>query len=133
MNKQMQENMNNFPFLNQMNLSLSPNPNAMFANSNIMGQNMYLSPQFNQMTNQQMFPKMNIALNNNASKSSKQVVEVKENSPLDMIKNSYNVSNNEKQMLFNEIKSIMNKYKFNFNNEDKMKLSYIFEKLEKKI
>ena len=44
-----------------------------------------------------------------------------------------NVSNNEKQMLFNEIKSILNKYKFNFNNEDKMKLSYIFEKLEKKI
>jgi hypothetical protein len=76
---------------------------------------------------------MNLVLNNNASKSSKQVVEVKENSPLDIIKNSYNVSNNEKQMLFNEIKSIMNKYKFNFNNEDKMKLSYIFEKLEKKI
>lgn len=133
MNKQMQGNMNNFAFFNQMNLPLSPNPNAMFPNSNIMGQNMYLSPQFNQMANQQMFPKMNLVLNNNASKSSKQVVEVKENSPLDIIKNSYNVSNNEKQMLFNEIKSIMNKYKFNFNNEDKLKLSYIFEKLEKKI
>ena len=76
MNKQMQGNMNNFAFFNQMNLPLSPNPNAMFPNSNIMGQNMYLSPQFNQMANQQMFPKMNLVLNNNASKSSKQVVEV---------------------------------------------------------
>ena len=115
MNKQFSgQNMNNFLFANQMNLSQSPNP--MFINNNI-GQNMFLSPQFNNNGNSKI-------VNNNPNK---------DKSPLDIIKNSYNVSNEEKTKMFNEIKAIMNKYKSNFSNEDRMKVEYLFERFEKNL
>ena len=132
MNKQFSgQNMNNFLFANQMNLSQSPNP--MFINNNI-GQNMFLSPQFNQLSNQQVFPNINLNLNNNNGNS--KIVNNnpnKDKSPLDIIKNSYNVSNEEKTKMFNEIKAIMNKYKSNFSNEDRMKVEYLIERFEKNL
>ena len=131
MNKQFSgQNMNNFLFANQMNLSQSPNP--MFINNNI-GQNMFLSPQFNQLSNQQIFPNINLNLNNNGNSKIVNNNPNKDKSPLDIIKNSYNVSNEEKTKMFNEIKAIMNKYKSNFSNEDRMKVEYLFERFEKNL
>ena len=131
MNKQFSgQNMNNFLFANQMNLSQSPNP--MFINNNI-GQNMFLSPQFNQLSNQQVFPNINLNLNNNGNSKIVNNNPNKDKSPLDIIKNSYNVSNEEKTKMFNEIKAIMNKYKSNFSNEDRMKVEYLFERFEKNL
>ena len=130
-NQNMGNNMNNFMFVNQMHLS--PTPNPMFINNN-MGQNMFLSPQFNQMANQQVFPKMDLNLNINSS--NKNLNKDKNNdkngkSPLDIIKTTYTVNNDEKTKMINEMKYIMNKYKLNFSNEDRMKVDYLFEKLEK--
>ena len=131
MNKQFSgQNMNNFLFANQMNLSQSPNP--MFINNNI-GQNMFLSPQFNQLSNQQVFPNINLNLNNNGNSKIVNNNPNKDKSPLDIIKNSYNVSNEEKTKMFNEIKAIMNKYKSNFSNEDRLKVEYLFERFEKNL
>ena len=131
MNKQFSgQNMNNFLFANQMNLSQSPNP--MFINNNI-GQNMFLSPQFNQLSNQQIFPNINLNLNNNGNSKIVNNNPNKDKSPLDIIKNSYNVSNEENTKMFNEIKAIMNKYKSNFSNEDRMKVEYLFERFEKNL
>ena len=131
MNKQFSgQNMNNFLFANQMNLSQSPNP--MFINNNI-GQNMFLSPQFNQLSNQQVFPNINLNINNNGNSKIVNNNPNKDKSPLDIIKNSYNVSNEEKTKMFNEIKAIMNKYKSNFSNEDRMKVEYLFERFEKNL
>ena len=138
MNKQnIGNNMNNFMFINQMQMPQSPNP--MFINNN-MGQNMFLSPQFNQMTNQQVFPKMNLVLNNNDNKVnsankniSKDINDKKEKSPLDIIKTTYSVNNEEKLKMVNEIKNIMNKYKLGFTKEDRMKVDYLFEKIDKNL
>jgi hypothetical protein len=138
MNKQnIGNNMNNFMFVNQMQMPQSPNP--MFINNN-MGQNMFLSPQFNQMANQQIFPKMNLVLNNNDNKVNsankninKDINDKKEKSPLDIIKTTYSVNNEEKLKMVNEIKNIMNKYKLGFSKEDKMKVDYLFEKLDKNL
>ena len=132
-------NINNYMFVNQMNLTQSPNP--MFINNN-MGQNMFLSPQFNQMNNQQVFPKMNLMFNNNANNVNNVNNNVnnvsnnndkKDKSPLDIIKTSYTVNNEEKTKMVNEIKFIMNKYKLNFSNEDRMKVDYLFDRLEKNL
>jgi prolyl-tRNA synthetase len=138
MNKQnIGNNMNNFMFVNQMQMPQSPNP--MFINNN-MGQNMFLSPQFNQIANQQVFPKMNLVLNNNDNKVNsankninKDINDKKEKSPLDIIKTTYSVNNEEKLKMVNEIKNIMNKYKLGFSKEDKMKVDYLFEKLDKNL
>ena len=130
-NQNMGNNMNNFMFVNQMHLS--PTPNPMFINNN-MGQNMFLSPQFNQMANQQVFPKMDLNLNiNNSNKNinKDKNSDKKGKSPLDIIKTTYTVNNDEKTKMINEMKYIMNKYKLNFSNEDRIKVDYLFEKLEK--
>ena len=143
MNKQNSgNNMNAYLFQNQMNLTQSPNP--MFINN----QNMFLSPQFNQFANQQVFPNMNLMLNNNINNVNtinnisninnvnninniNDNKEKKEKSTLDIIKTKYVVNDEEKKEMINEIKSIMNKYKISFSNEDKMKVDYLFEKLGK--
>ena len=135
-------NMNTYLFQNQMNLTQSPNP--MFINN----QNMFLSPQFNQFSNQQVFPNMNLMFNNNINNVNtinnisninnvnnisniNDNKEKKEKSTLDIIKTKYVVNDEEKKEMINEIKSIMNKYKISFSNEDKMKVDYLFEKLGK--
>ena len=140
MNKQNSgNNMNTYLFQNQMNLAQNPNP--MFINN----QNMFLSPQFNQFSNQQVFPNMNLMFNNNINnvntinnisninniKNTNDNKEKKEKSTLDIIKTKYVVNDEEKKEMINEIKSIMNKYKISFSNEDKMKVDYLFEKLGK--
>ena len=115
-------NMNDFLLANQMNLS---------QNQMMMNNNMLLNPQ--------LFPNMNMTLNknnnnddntnniNNTNKDSKE----KETSPLDIIKNSYNANDEEKTSILNEIKAIINKYKNSFNNEDKLKCDFLFQRLEK--
>ena len=149
MNKQNSgNNMNTYLFQNQMNLTQSPNP--MFINN----QNMFLSPQFNQFSNQQVFPNMNLMFNNNINNinnisninnvnninninnvnninNTNDNKEKKEKSTLDIIKTKYVVNDEEKKEMINEIKSIMNKYKINFSNEDRMKVDYLFERLGK--
>ena len=149
MNKQNSgNNMNTYLFQNQMNLAQNPNP--MFINN----QNMFLSPQFNQFSNQQVFPNMNLMFNNNINNinnisninnvnninninnvnninNTNDNKEKKEKSTLDIIKTKYVVNDEEKKEMINEIKSIMNKYKISFSNEDKMKVDYLFEKLGK--
>ena len=149
MNKQNSgNNMNTYLFQNQMNLAQNPNP--MFINN----QNMFLSPQFNQFSNQQVFPNMNLMFNNNINNinnisninnvnninninnvnninNTNDNKEKKEKSTLDIIKTKYVVNDEEKKEMINEIKSIMNKYKINFSNEDRMKVDYLFERLGK--
>ena len=44
---------------------------------------------------------------------------------------NYIVNDEEKTKMINEIKFIMNKYKLNFSNEDRMKVDYLFERLGK--
>lgn len=140
MNKQNSgTNMNAFMYPNQMNLGQNPNP--MFINN----QNLFLSPQFNQL-NQQAFPQMNLMINNNNNDNTNNIntinnsnnvsnindnKEKKEKSSLDIIKTTYVVNDEEKAKMVNEIKSIMNKYKISFSNEDRMKVDYLFERLEK--
>jgi hypothetical protein len=144
MNKQNNiNNINNFIFANQMNMGQIPN--NMFINN----QNMILSPQFTQL-NQQMFPQMNLMLNNNVNNNSNinntnvnintnvnnnintnNNKDKKEKSTIDIIKTNYIVNDEEKTKMINEIKFIMNKYKLNFSNEDRMKVDYLFERLEK--
>jgi len=124
-------NMNAFMFPNQINLGQNPNP--MFINN----QQMFLSPQFNQLANQQ-FPQMNMMFNNNAgnTNSMEKIPEnkdKKEKSALDIIKNSYSINDEEKVKMYNEIKSIINKYKAYFSNDDRMKTDYLFEKLDKNL
>ena len=124
-------NMNAFMFPNQINLGQNPNP--MFINN----QQMFLSPQFNQLANQQ-FPQMNMMFNNNAgnTNSMEKIPEnkdKKEKSTLDIIKNSYSINDEEKVKMYNEIKSIINKYKTYFSNDDRMKTDYLFEKLDKNL
>ena len=148
MNKQNSgNNMNSYLFSNQMNLTQSPTP--MFINN----QNMFLSPQFNQLQNQQIFPNMNLMFNNNINQinsinninninnisnsnninisNTNDNKEKKEKSTLDIIKTNYVVNDEEKKQIISEIKSIMNKYKISFSNEDRMKVDYLFEKLGK--
>ena len=145
MNKQKSvNNMNTYLMPNQMNLGQSPNP--MFINN----QSMFLTPQFNQLPNQQVLPNMNLMFNNNNINVINNVnninnisnmtninnnvndnKEKKEKSTLDIIKTKYVVNDAEKKEMINEIKTIMNKYKISFSNEDKMKVDYLFEKLGK--
>jgi hypothetical protein len=125
-------NMNAFLFQNQMNLGQNPNP--MFINN----QQMFLSPQFNQLGSQQIFPKMNLMFNDNINNiknvpKNNENKDKKEKSALDIIKTSYSVNDEEKSKMINEIKTIMNKYKLYFSNDDRMKTDYLFEKLEKNL
>ena len=138
MNKQNNNinNINNLMFVNQMNMGQIPN--NMFINN----QNMVLSPQFTQLPNQQIFPNMNIMLNNNVNNnantnnsninfSNTNNKDKKEKSTIDIIKTNYIVNDEEKTKMINEIIFIMNKYKLNFSNEDRMKFDYLFERLKK--
>ena len=144
MNKQNNAaNINPFMLANQMNLG--QNQNQMFINN----PNIFLSPQLSQLPNQQVFPHMNIVFNNkvnstdaklNNSKNIKNIINVnnandnkekKEKTTMDIIKANYIVNGEEKTKMILEIKTIMNKYKFSFSNEDRMKVDYLFERLGK--
>ena len=57
--------------------------------------------------------------------------EKKEKTTMDIIKANYIVNGEEKTKMILEIKTIMNKYKFSFSNEDRMKVDYLFERLGK--
>jgi len=143
---------NNFLFPNQFNLFQNPNIYINNNSNNIK----YLSPQLNNMQNQnqQIFPQMNIMFNNstnmlininninNNNNKNKEKNNIKINkeknkdkniSPLDLIKTSYTESIEDKNKLFNELKSIMNKYKKVFNYEDSKKVDYFLDKLQKKL
>ena len=141
---------NNFLFPNQFNLFQNPN---IFINNNT-NNTKYHSPQLNHMQNQnqQIFPQMNIMFNNstnmlininninNIKKEEKTKTntkkEKKENqikSPLDLIKNTYSDSIEDKNKLFNELKSILNKYKSTFNYNDRIKTDSLLDKLQKKL
>ena len=148
-NNMLFNNFNNILFSNQFNLLQNPN---LFLNNNIK----YMSPQLNNtQQNQQIFPQMNIMFNNstnmlininniNNNKEAKKS-DKKENknikdknkdnnkSPLDLIKNSYSESIEDKNKMFEEIKNIMNKYKKNFSYEDSTRIDYLFDKLQKKL
>ena len=144
MNKQYNTaNINPFMFANQMNIGQNQNP--MFINN----PNIFLSPQFNQLPNQQVFPQMNIMFNNNVNSTdaklnnSMNIINVtnvnnaidnkekKEKTTMDIIKTNYVVNDEEKTKMILEIKTIMNKYKLSFSNEDRMKVDYLFERLGK--
>jgi TBC1 domain family protein 5 len=144
MNKQNNTaNINPFMFANQMNIGQNQNP--MFINN----PNIFLSPQFNQLPNQQVFPQMNIMFNNNVNSTdaklnnSMNIINVtnvnnaidnkekKEKTTMDIIKTNYVVNDEEKTKMILEIKTIMNKYKLSFSNEDRMKVDYLFERLGK--
>jgi TBC1 domain family protein 5 len=148
-NNMLFNNFNNILFSNQFNLLQNQN---LFLNNNIK----YMSPQLNNtQQNQQIFPQMNIMFNNstnmlininniNNNKEAKKS-DKKENknikdknkdnnkSPLDLIKNSYSESIEDKNKMFEEIKNIMNKYKKNFSYEDSTRIDYLFDKLQKKL
>ena len=146
MNKQNNTvNINPFMFPNQMNIAQNSNPLL------INNQNMFLSSQFNQLPNQQIFPQMNIMFNNNViipdvnANNSNNVnnktntnniytndnKDKKEKTTMDIIKSNYFVNDEEKTKMINEMKTIMNKYKLSFSNEDRMKVDYLFERLGK--
>jgi TBC1 domain family protein 5 len=137
---------NNILFANQLNLM--QNPNMFINNTNAK----YLSPQLNniQNQNQQLFPQMNIMFNNstnmmininninNKKEEKNKIKENKENtdydkSALDLLKNTYSESIEDKNKLFNELKSIFNKYKKNFTYDDCIKTDSLLDKLQKKL
>ena len=129
---------NNLLFANQLNLMQNP---FLFNNNNIK----YFSPQLNniQGQNQQVFPKMNIMFNNstnmlininNINNNKKQVKnDDNKKSALDLLKNTYSESIEDKNKLLNELKDIFNKYKKNFNYDDSMRIEFLLDKLQKKI
>ena len=137
---------NNILFANQLNLM--QNQNMFINNTNAK----YLSPQLNniQNQNQQLFPQMNIMFNNstnmmininninNKKEEKNKIKENKENtdydkSALDLLKNTYSESIEDKNKLFNELKSIFNKYKKNFTYDDCIKTDSLLDKLQKKL
>jgi len=113
------------------------NNNFLFANP------MFFNPQLNPMANPQLFPNMmfNNVINNNTSTNSnnnnisskQEKKESKEKSTMDLIKNNYTVNEDEKTKMIKEIKAIMNKYIFNFNNEDRLKVQHLLQKLDKNV
>ena len=120
MNKNMGNNMNNFMFMNPM-----------FMNNNMVNNmvpNMYFNPNMNMMLNNN-----NIIINNinNANTNVIKDSDKKEKSALDIIKTSSTLNNEEKVKMMDEIKTIMNKYKIYFSNEDRTKVDFLFEKLYK--
>ena len=134
-------NINNFIFANQFNLIQNPN---IFINNN---NQKYLSPQLNniQNQNQQYFPQMNIMFNNstnmllnvnkkekNNKKENKETKD-KNKSPLDLLKTTYSESIEDKNKLFEELKTIINKYKSNFSFNDRIKTNELLDKLKKKL
>ena len=142
-------NMNNFLFANQFNLIQNP---ITFTNNN--NNTKYHSPQINDMQNQkqQIFPQMNIMFNNSTNmlininnintinnkeqkikNKEKKEIQNKNKSPLDLIKKTYSDSIEDKNKLFNELKSILNKYKSTFSYNDRVKTDSLLDKLQKKI
>ena len=133
-------NINNFIFANQFNLIQNPN---IFINDNTK----YHSPQLNniQNQNQQIFPQMNIMFNNSTNnlininnreinnKNEKKENKDKNKSPLDLIKTTYSESIEDKNKLFEELKTIINKYKSNFNFNDRVKTNALLDQLKKKL
>ena len=142
-------NMNNFLFANQFNLIQNP---ITFTNNN--NNTKYHSPQINDMQNQkqQIFPQMNIMFNNSTNmlininnintisnkeqkikNKEKKEIQNKNKSPLDLIKKTYSDSIEDKNKLFNELKSILNKYKSTFSYNDRVKTDSLLDKLQKKL
>ena len=142
-------NMNNFLFANQFNLIQNP---IIFTNNN--NNTKYHSPQINDMQNQkqQIFPQMNIMFNNSTNmlininnintinnkeqkikNKEKKEIQNKNKSPLDLIKKTYSDSIEDKNKLFNELKSILNKYKSTFSYNDRVKTDSLLDKLQKKL
>ena len=116
----------------------------MINNNNIK----YFSPQLNniQAQNQQVFPQMNIMfnnstnmlininnINNNKKPENNEKNDDNKKSALDLLKNTYSESIEDKNKLFNELKDIFNKYKTNFNYNDSMRIEFLLDKLQKKI
>ena len=108
----------------------------------------YHSPQLNniQAQNQQVFPQMNIMfnnstnmlininnINNNKKPEKNEKNDDNKKSALDLLKNTYSESIEDKNKLFNELKDIFNKYKTNFNYNDSMRIEFLLDKLQKKI
>ena len=142
-------NMNNFLFANQFNLIQNP---ITFTNNN--NNTKYHSPQINDMQNQkqQIFPQMNIMFNNSTNmlininnintinnkeqkikNKEKKEIQNKNKSPLDLIKKTYSDSIEDKNKLFNELKSILNKYKSTFSYNERVKTDSLLDKLQKKL
>ena len=142
-------NMNNFLFANQFNLIQNP---IIFTNNN--NNTKYHSPQINDIQNQkqQLFPQMNIMFNNSTNmlininnintinnkeqkikNKEKKEIQNKNKSPLDLIKKTYSDSIEDKNKLFNELKSILNKYKSTFSYNDRVKTDSLLDKLQKKL
>ena len=132
---------NNLLFANQLNLLQNQ---FLINNNNIK----YFSPQLNniQAQNQQVFPQMNIMfnnstnmlininnINNNKKPENNEKNDDNKKSALDLLKNTYSESIEDKNKLFNELKDIFNKYKTNFNYNDSMRIEFLLDKLQKKI
>ena len=84
-------------------------PIPMFVNNS----NMFLTPQYNQNIPNQMFQKTNLVIGNKDQ--------------------SYQVTDNENKNLLKEIKDLVYKYKDVYAKQDKMKMDFLIDKLEKNI
>ena len=70
------------------------------------------------------------------NKKDKNVIKENQNSnksPLDLLKKTYSESIEDKNKLFQELKTIMNKYKSTFNYSDRIKTDELLDKLQKKL
>ena len=119
-NKKLKENLNNKQTKNSManfffgTQSQSPMPTQqvpvpMFANNN----NMFLTPQNNQNVSNQMFQKTNLNVGNKNQ--------------------GYVVSDSENMKMLKEIKELVYKYKDIYSKQDKMKIDFLVDKLEKNV
>ena len=83
-------------------------PVPMFANNN-----MFLTPQNNQNVSNQMFQKANLNVGNKDQ--------------------GYKVSDSENMKMLKEIKDLVYKYKDIYSKQDKMKIDFLVDKLEKNV
>ena len=110
-NNQTKNSMANFFFGAQSPapMQVTQMPIPMFANN----ANMFLTPQYNQNVTNQMFQKTNLVIGNKDQ--------------------SYQVTDNENKNLLKEIKDLVYKYKDVYAKQDKMKMDFLIDKLEKNI
>ena len=110
-NNQTKNSMANFFFGAQSPapMQVTQMPIPMFANN----ANMFLTPQYNQNVPNQMFQKTNLVIGNKDQ--------------------SYQVTDNENKNLLKEIKDLVYKYKDVYAKQDKMKMDFLIDKLEKNI
>lgn len=145
-------NINNFLFTNTLQMN-NNNINNQILLNNPLQQNLLLQQQLPQLQNQlllannlqylQNLNNNNLNLinnnlnnlnlvNNNLNNLNSVNNNMSMKSPLDQIKKSYTESNNETLLIFNEIKNIMNKYKYIYSNDDRIKLDQLFQSMEQK-